>query len=142
MVMKFKLEFGSKWFYISGALVAAILWTLFNFENILIPILAAPFLIFGGAYLAVAKAGIERERWFIIMSSIYAYGIGAALVNTLFFLVLFGPLLWEVLFEINEYLTAIIGMTLFVLLIFVISVVIYSLFGAAGAFFRIRLKKE
>jgi len=139
--MAIKFEFGNKYFYIFGAVIASVLCILFYSVNFLVPLALAPFLIFAGAYAAMTKSGIEKEKWFTIMNSLYAYGLAAACVNILLFLLLFGPQLWNILFEINKYLAAVIGLSVFTLCLFVVSVFTYSLIGALAAFIRISLKK-
>ncbi len=138
--MKFKLEFGSKWFYIFGILVAALFWLLFYFTSIIISVVFAPLLIILGAYLAIAKSGIEKEKWYIIANSLNAYGIAAGIVNVLFFLILLGPFLWDNFFEINGYVAAIGGLFIFTLTLGAITVFICSLLGGFAAFIRLKHK--
>jgi hypothetical protein len=139
--MKLKLEFGSKWFYIFGVVVASLLWVLLYFVNTLFLLLLLPILIVAGAYIAIVKAGIEKENWYIIGNSILVYGMAAATVNALIFLIIIGPIIWGILFQINEYISAIGGLLLISLALWLTSVGLYSLLGLIAVFIRTGFKK-
>jgi len=140
--MGVRLEFGSKWFYISGVTITILLWLVLYFVNILVGILLAPFLIIGGAYLAIVKAKVENEKWYLIGNALFAYGVSAASVNVLLFLALFGPQIWNMLFEANGYIAAIGGLLVFSGALGVVSIAVCSFLGTFAVFIRNHLKKK
>ncbi|MFH2101126.1 MAG: hypothetical protein ABII71_03490 [Candidatus Micrarchaeota archaeon] len=143
--MKIKLEFGSKWFYIAGFAVALLLCVLFFIldfmYSLIVTFLLGPFIITGAAYLAIGKAGIAKEKWYIIMNSVHAFAIAAGLTYMLFFVVLIGPFVWDSMFAANEYVGAIGGTIFFAAMAFFFPVFVYLILGSLAAYLKIRLSK-